>query len=274
MKWIYRIEMRRAFKGKRMAAALGIGMAISICQLAMWLPDNLTLSKYNDMDISGLYHPVTVFYGWIGGITIQWQQYLYFLIIPLLASLPYGASLFDDRKNGYIKSAIIRCGKKDYYCAKWMAVFFSGGCAAVIPLVFNLLVTMMFLSSACPEVTSSVYSVGSRTMFAGVFYSHPFIYLAIYFVIQFIFAGLFACIALVVSDMTEYRFVVDAAPLIVYVFICAVMDLIEKYGWGPNRFLNPSWEEMSVPAVLTEAAVLLAAIAAYIMWKGKKDEVF
>lgn len=274
MKQIYKIELKRAFSGKRLLIALGIGMMISICHLILWLPEVVSTAKYLDTEKQGLYYPLTVFYGWIGANTITWQQYLYFLLFPLLASLPYGVSLFEDRKNGFIKNILTKCRKRDYYRAKYISVFLTGGFVVVIPLIFNLLVCMMFLPTICPEITTNNYSVTSQTMFASIFYSYPLLYLSIYLVIDFIFGGLLATISLLVCDMTEYKFVVEAAPLFVYIFIFSLFDLLGRYELCPLYFLNPSFPRSSTIGVFTEMIVLFGITSGYTVWKGKRDEIF
>lgn len=273
MKQIYKIELKRAFSGKRLFIALGIGMIISMCHLVLWLPEVMSTAKYLDSGKEGLYFPLTVFYGWIGANMITWQQYLYFLLFPLLASLPYGVSLFQDRKNGFIKNILTKCRKRDYYKAKYISTFLSGGCVVIIPLVFNLLVSMMFLPTICPEITTNSHAVTSQTMFASVFYFRPLVYLCLYFMIQFIFGGLIATIALIVSDMTEYKFVVEAAPMFVYIFVFSLFDLLGRYELCPLYFLNPSFPKVSTAGVFIEMFVLFCITAGYMIWKGRRAEI-
>lgn len=271
---IYKTELKRAFTGKRFLVALGIGMVIMLCHLVLWLPDTLQVAEWMEKERPGLYYPVDVFYGWIGANTITWQQYLYFLVLPLLATMPYGTSLFEDRKNGYLKNVLVKCRRRDYYFAKWLAVLLSGGCAAVVPLVLNLLATMAFLPVMHPEAAAFQYGVTTHTMFAAVFYSYPFVYLGIYFLLQFFYAGLFAGAAMIISDFTEYRFVVEAAPLFLYVFFCSFLELLEKYDMSPQYFLNPSYSEMNPAAIAAEYGILLCMILGWLVWKGKRDEAF
>lgn len=274
MSRIYKIELKRAFSGRRFYIALSVGMLISICHLVTWLPDALVAEAYQYRERPGLYHPLSIFYGWIGANTITWQQTLYFMILPFIASLPHGTSLFEDRKNGFIKGILTKCRRRDYYRAKYISTFLTGGTAVVIPLIFNLLACMMFLPTICPQITSNCYQVTSGTMFGPIFYSHPLLYLGIYFVIIFIFGGLLATMSLIVSDMTEYKFVVEATPLFIYIFVCALFDLMGRYDLSPQYVLNPSCDNSSTFGVFTEMIILILITSGYIIWKGRKDEVF
>lgn len=266
---IYKIELCRAFKNKRFYLALSIGMIIVGIHMFTWLPELVSANKYIKNNF-----PYNAYFGWICGNEIPWQPYLYFILLPLIATLPYGYSMFEDRKSAFMKQIIIRCGKKDYYKAKFIAVFLSGGTAVVIPLLINLMVTLMFLPSFCPDPSEGRYWIGNSTMLSGLFYSHPNIYISIYLMIDFIFAGLLANIALVVSELTEHRFVSEIAPLFVYVFVDSIFGLNNKYYFQPVYFLTGSLSIIKWYAVFGEMFLLALITIGYVLWKGKKDEVF
>lgn len=273
MSTIYNIELNRAFKSRRFWCAICIGTLIVSLHLILWLPGIVEMNE-KLMENSAAEFPITSYFGWICGNTITWQQYLYFILVPLIATMPFGYSLFEDRDSAFMKQIIIKSGKKDYYRAKFLAVFLSGGVVTLIPLLFNLVVSMMFLPSLCPDVISNNYSVTTNTMFSGIFYSHPNLYILIYMIIDFIFGGLFASIALVVSELTEHKYVVEIAPLFIGIFVNSVFGLMEEPYYAPVYFMNCSFPIIRWYGVFGEMLILLIISYGYVLWKGKKDEVF
>lgn len=273
MSAIYKIEISRAFKNKGFLYAMCIGLTIVSLHLVLWLPD---IADMNKMLMKNSYSefPLTSYFGWICGNTITWQQYLYFLLVPLISSLPYGYSMFEDRESAFMKQIVIKCGKMDYYRAKFLAVFLSGGVVTVVPLLFNLIVSMMVLPSICPDVLSNNYSVTSNTMFSGLFYEHPNIYIFIYMMIDFLFGGLFASIAIVVSGLTEHKYVVQIAPLFILIFVNSFFGLTDTPHYAPVYFMNCSFPVIRWYGVFGEMIILIAISLGYVLWKGRKDEVF
>ncbi len=269
MSSIYKLELCRAFKNKRFYFALCLGLLIVVLHLVLWLPNSIFANKNI---INGF--PTSTYFVWICGNTISWQGYLYFVMLPLLATIPYGYSMFEDRKSAFMKQIITRCGKKDYYKAKFIAVFLSGGTVVIIPLIMNLLITMMFLPSFCPDPSEGLYGIGNSTMLSGLFYSHPNIYIGIYIIIDFIYAGLFASISILVSELTEHKFVVEIAPLFIYMFIDSIFGLNEKDCFQPVYFLTGSFYAIKWYAVFGGMLILAIITIGYIFLKGYRDEVF
>lgn len=95
MKQIYKIEIRRAFLNKRMLFALTAGIIICAVHFVQWLPTTFDYLKTPEGTILSFY-PANVFSEWICSNNYNWEQYVYFLIFPLLACIPYGTSLYDD----------------------------------------------------------------------------------------------------------------------------------------------------------------------------------
>ena len=262
---IFRIELKRAFTNIRFYIALLVGMLIITLHLIDIIPVMI-----NSYECDGEFVKTT-FYVWIGAGTYKWHTYLYFLIFPLIATLPYGISTFTDRKNCVDFQYMTKCGKMKYYSAKYIAVFLSGGCAVVSPLVVNFLVCTLFFPLLTPEVTSAMYSVTGDTMMHELFYSVPLLYLAIYMIIIFMYSGLYATLTMIVSDMTEYRFVAEECSFFIYVFIISFFDIFEMSEYMPVYYLIPGYSSISAKIVFAEMAVLALITFGYVFVKGKRN---
>ena len=239
MNRLYRSELRRAFRSIGMKVALVLG-----CVLAIWnvikiiIPlHNMLYSLSSEFKQDPLFIPEGLFNNWMGVTLYPIQSYIFFMIIPLLATLPFGSSYYEDQKSGYIKSVCTRIDRLSYLKAKYFAVFISGGCTVAIPLILNLVLSAMYLPMIKPDSACNT-SIFSTSMFYQLFYSHPLLYNLMFIFIDFVFGGIIATIALSYTYYTEYRFSVLIAPFVLYFFLYSLTNLLDKTQYSPFYLLN------------------------------------
>ncbi len=273
---IFKIELKRAFISKRFLIALAIGVILSILESVTAISKHFTDLKYEamyDLYTKMAFTQDNSLYSWICGNMYNVQQYIYFIILPFIAVLPHGASLFQDRKNGFYKIVVPKCGKKKYFMAKFVSVFLSGGAAFVLPLIFNLMTTMMFVPTVLPEVTTSIYAVWTRTMLGDLFFSNPAIYITTFLITDFIAAGLFATLAIPISYLTEYQFVVELMPLLFYIFLFSLFGLFDAYEYQLNYAINAAYSRSDGVITYAELMVVALVTITFCIVKGRTDEV-
>ena len=183
----------------------------------------------NSTDI--IYDPhigiTTVFNCWIGGEPFSLGRSTYFFVFPLLIALPYGWSYSEERKCGYRRMMITKTGKKKYYCAKYVAVFLSGGVAMVLPLIFNFWMTLLVVPAILPDVTMNMfYGVFGGSFLAELYYTVPFLYVAIYLFIDFVYCGFLVCICMAVSGIVRQKWGVVLIPFLLLLFVHVITDYI------------------------------------------------
>lgn len=274
MRRIYRIELKRAFLSKRMLLALAVGIIICLVHFVQWLPVALQNLKISSNYTFSSFYPSNVYSEWICSNSYNWEQYVYFLMFPLIACIPYGSSLYDDWKGGYAKNIIIKEGKCNYFRAKWLSVFLSGGTAVVLPLVLNFMLYMLFLPLNTPELSTLYHTIGGQNILAPIFYDSPLIYVIIYLIIDFIFGGIMAGISLVMTNMTDKRLVVDLAPLFIYIFVYALCTLANNPYYSPVYFLNMDVERPNYLLMGVIALLMITLITVYVEYNGRKGELY
>ncbi|MFU0826830.1 MAG: hypothetical protein ACFWTJ_04700 [Lachnoclostridium sp.] len=238
MKQLLKMELKRAFINRGMLYSVLIGMVLSIWHIIqVVLPMSERIKK---LDV-GIY-PGSLFYIWLGGNTYPIQSYLFYLILPILATLPYGTSLFEDKNGGMLKNIYTRTEKKSFLISKYLATFISGGCAVVFPLVVNLALTSTMIPALIPEPSENATLMPISIMYE-IYYTHPWIYTIIFIFIDFIFAGLIAALSLLVTFYVEYKFIALVASFICYLFLYSVFHLFERMEYSPSLFLNPGFYE-------------------------------
>ena len=151
------LECRKAIRNRLFVIAIAVGCIVTLCSL---IPQ--VKSYYRGIQVVNGFSEVfqhrnphaamnTLYNHWVGGETHTLGSSVYFFIFPLLVAIPYGWSFCNEHRIGYTRCMVLKTGKFPYYFAKYCAVFLSGGLTMVIPLVFNFLLTAMFVPAVCPD---------------------------------------------------------------------------------------------------------------------------
>lgn len=268
-----KLELSRALHSRLLPAALIVGLLIAVSHYLF-----VVLEYRGYMEAADLWtadaHPFSVFGSWLGGDPFHMQSSLYFILLPALASLPYADSFFLDRKSGYIKQIVTRTKKSRYLAAKYIAVFIVAGLTVVLPLLVNLGLTAATLPSLLPQITWGNFTIGANHLWAETFYTQPYLYVAGYLGLIFLFSGLFAAIALAVSFVSENRFIVMLSPFLTGLFVLSLLSLLGESRYSPLDFLNPaSAHDTGLLAILAEALTLLLVTGGVFFLKGNCDDV-
>lgn len=229
---VLKLELKKAFKNKIFWISVVLGCLITLLSFEHMVNmyyEGMSAISGNSTDI--IYDPHiginTVFNCWIGGEPFSLGSSIYFFVFPLLIALPYGWSYSEERKCGYRRMMITKTGKKKYYCAKYVAVFLSGGVAMVLPLIFNFWMTLLVVPAILPDVTMNMfYGVLGGSFLAELYYTVPFLYVAIYLFIDFVYCGFLVCICMAVSGIVRQKWGVVLIPFLLLLFVHVITDYI------------------------------------------------
>jgi hypothetical protein len=131
--------------------------------------------------------PHTVFTKWIGGEAFSFQYFSFFILVPLLSTLPAGNAISLECKTRYRTIVMARAGKSAYFFSKLCAAFILGGLLSVFPLLLNLYLTAMTLPSIIPNNATGFFAISSESFMAEIFYTRPYQYIFIYLLFIFTF---------------------------------------------------------------------------------------
>lgn len=274
MRKVLKIELYRAFSNKFFFLSVGIGCILAFLEYISQLgqvQELIALFFTYQKPMTGI---DWYFSSWIGGHTTLLFGYIFYLLFPILAVLPHGDSYYTDWKSGFLKNIALRVKRRDYFLAKYISVFISAGAAVTIPLLFSLVLTGFMLPGILPQVSSGSHSVFSYSMWHSLFYTHPFIYTFLYIGVDFIFAGLFAAIALAVSISAQNRLITLLSPFVFYVGINAVCDFTNKVLYTPEVFLIPGSGAGRGPIIIAEGLLLFLITFAAFVIRGCRNDVY
>lgn len=268
MKQILKLELTRAFTGKKMKISLLIGFIIVLTYTTIEIINGKL--SYNEC-INYKIYPKSVFNTWIGYNSFSIFSTIYFMIFPLLASFPYGDSLFTDISSGYIKNIVIKGNKKKYWISKCTAIFLSGAFVVVIPLITSLFITMAFFPSIKPDIYSHSFSTNRYKLFFDLFLNHPYVYTFVFFLLQFIFGGLLSCLCIPFTYLVSNKHIVTLCPFALCILIMALtMNSIAT----PTVIINPEQpKNLNLYIIILEIVIgVLILIITYFL-KGRQKDV-
>jgi len=138
---------------------------------------------------------------------------LFFLVLPLLAVIPYSWSLASEEKSGYFQQVVTRCSRRHYFTAKSIATFLSGALVITIPVIVNFIILACVFPFYVPDVMESIYhGVFLESIWSDLYYTMPFAYFALYWTVVFVFSGLWAAFVSAVSHFLKNRVALLIVP--------------------------------------------------------------
>lgn len=272
MRKTMKLELCRGFYNRTFVLTLLLGAGLSLYHTFEFVLPNMIEMECNELNGN---YPLSIFNQWIGGEGFSLQASLFNLLFPCIAILPYAESLFSDIRSGYIKQMLTKVSRKEFLSSRVLAVFLTGGSAYIIPLLFNLFSTALIVPALMPEVSCMQFPVTESSMFSQLFYHHPYGYIFIYLVIDFLFAGLFACLGMCLAFFVENRTSIFIIPFAVYMISFFIMDLFEKPWFAPRSFVRISQPiNSNFNIIVIEFVVGLGIVLWVYFRKGKAYEIY
>lgn len=253
-----------------MVWALLAGCGIALLQICV---DTIPVLQYLEVSDTQNF-PLTVFEKCLSLIQGSMFPVYYFLFIPMIAALPYGMVMYKDRKQGYIKNVFTRTKRSNYYVAQYVTAFVSAGVVAVIPQILNVLVTALMLPSVFPYPGIGYVGIWGENLWSDIYYKNPYLYLGLYWLLDFAFYGLLNTLALSVSWLLRSRFSVLMVPFLTIQGLELMMLFVGKPAWMPESFLRPAQPMLGtslMEIIILMVFMLLFAIVSVIYGIRRKD---
>jgi len=238
---LIRFEIYRAFHSRTFLAGLLIGCVICAADLIIFCiqVENAYLHR-----------------AWIGTDQVLNINHVFYVLLPIIGSLPFGGSLYTDIKTGYDKNICVKASRINYASAKGIAVFLSAFVSVALPLGLNLFIAAGIYPNYIPDffVTMSGTTLPNRMLFSEICNYHPAIYSLIFICVDGFFAGAIALTSLSLSGAVNSHFTAVVTPMLLYIYSSTLLfpndDNYVKGNWSILDMLNPSpivttrWEQM------------------------------
>lgn len=272
---IHREELHRAFCGTGMKLAVITGLAVAFTHMFLV---QLPLAHENRMGQLGLLlYPMeepyyASFYNLLMDI-LNPEGYTYYLLIPLIAVMPFSASFYFDHRSGYDIQLCQRISRNQYLRSKYLACFLSGGTAISIPLLSSYFSALMILPDIVPAATMGTNVLTPRILFSDLYFSKPVAYFLIYLVIDFLMGGWYACFGLALSLLIQNCFVVWSAGFLLQLLVNTLVDSSDMtMYYSALNWMRPG-VGILYPGIVLLWILLLGIVpgALYYAKAGKKD---
>ena len=109
-----RIELKRAFQSRGMLLSLTIGCILSLIHviqyqiLPLYLNDGMTIPEIAEFSKRRTVAPSAIAGSWLAGNPTNWAGFVFFLILPILAMLPFGGVLFFGPRKWIFKKSLYK----------------------------------------------------------------------------------------------------------------------------------------------------------------------
>lgn len=283
---VLKLELKKAFCNKMFYLVLAIGLVIagiSAVQNIQGYYYGLELEAGSEKVAKEIYNPnngMSILYNRCILMNFQSSMTtLFYTLFPLLVCLAYGWSYFGERKSGYVMNVMIRTHKKSqYFLAKYIAVFLSGGAVIAIPLIANFLVVACFVPAYQPDLYYLPYYGVQGHFLREVFYAMPLLYFGCLIAINFLFGGLLAVCSMALTLFIKNKFAVVLLPFMCLFGVQYLQDnvwiILSDAYISPMDFLRGYAIEYTSGMVILIWAVVLLVFTLGIVWgKGARDDV-
>ena len=252
---VLRLELYRAFHSRTFLISLLIGLSICILDLVTFC-----------IRFGGSGSKVLL-QAWIGTDYQFAYNEMFYVLLPVLACLPYGGSLYTDMKSGYDRNICIKTSRIKYAFAKSAAVFVSAFASVSLPLGLNMFIASGLFPANTPERLEFMsIRVLDRNLFAVTNSEHPVLYCLIFIIIDGLFAGVIALTSLSISKAVRSHFTAVVTPM-VFVVILSMILLGDEFGnWSVMDMLNPRQYVTTLWYQMLTVFLVILGINALVIW--------
>lgn len=245
MRRLFKNEWKRAVNGIYFKLTVIVGILLAVLSSVesfrthiLWQLNTGVLGAEN-------VYPNTITEVWIGMDISTMYNSLFMILFPILAALPYAMVSFEDRESGYIGQILIRESRKAFYPVRYLVAFLTGGIGVSIPLVLNLMLGALY-APIMPQSPAEYQTYIDGMSFASeLFFISPLGYIAIFLVIDFLWGGLFAVVALSMTDVVKNKYIIPAFPFLLHMVVFYLSSysrelvIMDVGDFVPYCFLNP-----------------------------------
>lgn len=230
---VLKFELYRAFHSRAFLASLVMGLVISAADL---------ITFYVDFGVSAT-KPMYLVQAWIGTNYHYVYNELFYELLPLIACLPFGGSLFTDMKTGYDKNICIKTSRQKYIIAKGTATFLTAFVSVATALGLNLFIAAGIYSNYFPELSDAMVGAGypNRYLFSELYSINPVLYCLMFILVDSLFAGVIALTSLGISRFVKSHFTAVATPMVIYIVSSMLLfrsDDADFSNWSIQYMLN------------------------------------
>lgn len=159
----------------------------------------------------------------------------FYILLPLIAVLPYSWSLCKEKNSAYLDNVYSRIAKWRYIFAKTIATFSCSFVAMAIPLTINLIVTACLIPAFENDISAFIYSgLDLSRLWSSFFYNQPIVYCLLFILFTSSFSGFWACAVQIIGAFVSRPEKLIASSFVILYCFQAFEEKIQTCIWGNN----------------------------------------
>jgi hypothetical protein len=220
-------ELSKLFKSGTFKIALAAGTLLALVHFGFTV--YYVKWAYYD-NLATMSHPagldnISLLYRFLGCDICTVSNTLFYLALPILTALPYGASLYWERKSGYQLQVISRVGKKKYLAAKFITAFISGFVVICSALTLDLMLCAVICPLSGVHILSLEMPMSQGHFCVGLFYSAPVLFLIAAILMSSVWGGVCATLS-----MAAETFIGNAVIIVLFPFLLSyIAESLAEY---------------------------------------------
>jgi len=147
---------------------------------------------------------------------IAYSQFFYYLMLPLIACIPFADTLTSDRKQGCLERLVVRERYKNVLNAKFFANAIAGALASTLPLL--LLYLILTLTNHNPLNHPALNSIEGRPYeiaeLVNLYKTLPDLFILVVSGAVFFIGAIFASLGMAFTLLINHRFVALSVPFL------------------------------------------------------------
>lgn len=180
---------------------------------------------------------------WLSVDPFNFTPIIFFMVLPLISSLPAASLIREDLNNGFIYQVLLKNKNSKVLISYLTMSFITGIIVVAIPLIINLIAYLEFLPNIRPDnlVNINILAINKNTLFVTWFYEHPLFHAILFIIITSIWSGLFASFATVNNFLFENKFIALLSGLFLQIILFVtntVVQLPNQVSFVPADFLK------------------------------------
>lgn len=272
-----RLDLYRMMHGFAFKAALLLSAVLGIWCLVLNVHEHYRSLEVLQTQTIAYSYPYSVYNGCISADGITLPSTLLFALLPLLATLPFGAALAQDLHTGYIKNLAIKVSRPIIYTSRYITVFIGAFLVVMFATAGQMLFSMMFLPVLPPEIASFSFPLMMIGHVGASFYAeHPLVYLLLYNLFDAVFLAAFSTASIFVAGLSRNVFFALIGPTVIFYALTYIFDFLGLTICRPDFIITPyvgialSSTVMCLEAIL----ILLISIGLCVFSYVRNQDVF
>lgn len=283
MKRMFMYEFRKATRNRLFIISLIICLVIcvysalySINSYYREIENYKLIISQSDCLVNPMNASFSLYNRWIGQEWVSVASSLFFLLCPLITTIPYSWSYCFEKKSGYINNIYIRANRRRYVNVKYIVTFVSGALCTLIPVVVNVVIVSAFVPAVKPDIFYDIYyNMPVSNVLSQFFYTAPLFCLLLKVMIISLFSGCYAVMGQATGFIIRNKYVAVLLPFVfmmLFNYVANVFSPITEL--SPIQYLYGGGDVLTDFRIVTAEMLIIGFISYAVMRiKGEVKDV-